>query len=177
MRRSMSFRIILTAMFAAMVCVSTLCIQIASPMGGYINLGDALVLISAWLLGPIYGTAAAGLGSALADLLSGYAYYAPGTLLVKAGVAFIASLIYEASGKRLAPVPRMIAASLPAETLMIVSYLLYAWLFLGHGASAIASVPANCAQAVAGIAIACFLTPIMQKPSEIQEMLLSFKKK
>lgn len=177
MRRSMSFRIILTSMFTAMVCVSTLCIQISSPMGGYINLGDALVLISAWLLGPIYGTVAAGLGSALADLLSGYAYYAPGTLLIKAGVAFIASLIYEASGKRLSPVPRMIAASLPAEAFMIFGYLLYAWVFLGHGASAIASVPANCAQAVAGITIACFLTPIIQKPREIQEMLLSFKKK
>lgn len=46
-------------------------------MQGYVNLGDCAVLISAWMLGPLYGGAAAGIGSALADLLSGYAHLCP----------------------------------------------------------------------------------------------------
>lgn len=180
MRQSTSFRIILTSMFAAMVCVSTICIQIASPMGGYINLGDALVLMSAFLLGPVYGTAAAGIGSALADLLTGYAYYAPGTLIIKAGIALIASVLLKMLDRKLTHLPRalrMALAGIPGEIVMILGYLFYAWIFLGHGPSAVASVPGNAVQGIAGIAIACLLTPVVEKPKEIQEMLSSFHKK
>ena len=180
MRKSASFKIILTSMFAAMVCVSTICIQIASPMGGYINLGDALVLMSAFLLGPVYGTAAAGIGSALADLLTGYAYYAPGTLIIKAGIALTASLLLKVLDKRHSGLPRilrMALAGIPGEILMVLGYLFYAWIFLGHGAGAVASVPGNTVQAIAGIAIACLLTPVVEKPPEIQEMLAAFRKK
>ena len=180
MRNQMSFRIILTAMFAAMVCVATICIQIASPVGGYINLGDALVLMSACLLGPIYGTAAAGIGSCLADLLTGYAYYAPGTLVIKAGIALLASMLLNAFDKKPGRIPRPLriaVAGIPAEIFMVVGYLFYAWFFLGYGPAAAASVPGNIAQAAVGIAIASILTPAIEKPREIQEMLRSFHNK
>jgi len=180
MRSSTSFKAILTSMFAAMVCVATICIQIASPMGGYINLGDALVLMSAYLLGPVYGAAAAGIGSALADILTGYAYYAPGTLVIKAGIALIASALYRFLGRKAQHFPkalRMSVCGIPAEFFMIAGYLVYAWVFLGHGPSAVASVPGNAVQAAAGIIIAAILTPIVEKPREIQEMLQSFHKK
>ena len=39
---------------------------------------------------------AGGVGSMLADLLSGYAYYAPGTLVIKALVALVAALVFQA---------------------------------------------------------------------------------
>ena len=55
-------------------------ISVPSPVSGYVNLGDCGVLLSAWVLGPWYGGAAAGIGSMLADIFSGYAHYAPGTL-------------------------------------------------------------------------------------------------
>jgi len=175
-----SFRIILTAMFAAMVCVSTICIQIASPVGGYVNLGDALVLMSAFLLGPVYGTAAAGIGSALADLLTGYAYYAPGTLIIKAGIALIASLLLKAfdrSGKMIPRTLRMVIAGIPGEIFMVAGYLLYAWVCLSYGPGAVTSIPGNCAQGIAGILIAAILTPLVERPKEIQEMLAVFNKK
>ena len=63
-------KLVLAALLAALVCVATMVVQIPSPMQGYVNLGDCAVLISAWMLGPLYGGAAAGIGSALADLLS-----------------------------------------------------------------------------------------------------------
>ena len=180
MRQSASFKVILTSMFAAMVCVSTICIQISSPVGGYVNLGDALVLMSGFLLGPVYGTAAAGIGSALADLLTGYAYYAPGTLVIKAGIALIASLLLSAADKSCGKLPRgirMAAAGIPGEIIMVLGYLFYAWICLGYGAGAAASVPGNCMQALAGIVIAAVLTPVVEKPREVQEMLAAFKKK
>ena len=57
--------LILAAMFAALTCVATMIIHIPSPIGGYFNLGDCMVLLSAFVLGPVWGTAAGGIGSAL----------------------------------------------------------------------------------------------------------------
>lgn len=179
MNNDKGFRLILTAMFSAMVCVSTICIQIASPMGGYVNLGDALVLMSAFLLGPVYGTAAAGIGSALADILTGYAYYAPGTLIIKAAIALVAALLLPVLERRLRKWPqalRLVAAAIPGEIIMVLGYLFYAWIFLSHGSAAVASVPGNLVQAVAGIGISVFLTPLICRPREVQRFLEKFHK-
>ena len=87
-------KLVLAALFAALCTVMTLVIQIPSPMQGYVNLGDCAVLLSAWVLGPVYGGVAAGTGSMLADLFSGYAHYAPGTFLIKLCMAVAAALIF-----------------------------------------------------------------------------------
>ena len=86
--------LILAAMFAALTCVATMIIHIPSPIGGYFNLGDCMVLLSAFVLGPVWGTAAGGIGSALADVICGYFVYAPGTLVIKALMALAAALIF-----------------------------------------------------------------------------------
>ena len=180
MRNEHGFRIILTAMFAALVCVSTIVIQIPSPMGGYVNLGDALVLMSAFLLGPIYGGAAAGIGSALADLITGYVHYVPGTLVIKLLIAVAAALVNRAiltGAPKMKQPLRYVIAGIPGEIIMVVGYLFYAWFCLSRGASALASVPGNLAQAAAGIIIAAILTPIVMRPKEIRERLDLFNTK
>ena len=58
-------KLVLAALFAALCTIMTLVIQVPSPMQGYVNLGDCAVLMSAWVLGPLYGGAAAGIGAAL----------------------------------------------------------------------------------------------------------------
>ena len=45
MRGSSTFRTVLTALFAALVCVATMFIRVPSPVSGYINLGDGFVLL------------------------------------------------------------------------------------------------------------------------------------
>ena len=66
-------RLILAALFAALTCAATMLIHIPMPAtNGYINLGDCVVLLSAFFLGPVYGMAAGGIGSMLADLLLGW---------------------------------------------------------------------------------------------------------
>ena len=93
-------KLVLSALMAALVYVSTSIIQIPSPAtNGYVNLGDCFVLLSGWLLGPWYGAAAAGIGSMLVDLLGSYAHYAPGTLVIKAADAMAAALIFRAMGR------------------------------------------------------------------------------
>ena len=180
MKNDNVFRIVLTAMFAAMVCVTTICIQIPSPVGGYVNLGDTLVLMSAFLLGPVYGGLSAGIGSALADLITGYAYYAPGTLVIKLLIAVVAARVNRAliSGTPNMKQPlRYAIAGVPGEIIMVVGYLFYAWFCLSRGASALASVPGNIAQAAAGIVIAVVFTPLVTRPKEVRERLAIFNAK
>ena len=151
MRASRWSRLVYTALFTALTTVATLVIQVPSPMSGYVNLGDAMVLLSAWILGPVYGTAAAGIGSMLADLLSGYAYYAPGTLVIMAFVAAQVFLVLKdkVKGKHFAKV----VSGLLAEIIMVAGYFGYAGLILGNGLSAALSIPGNLVQGGFGIVV------------------------
>ena len=54
-------KLVMTALMAALTCIATMIIVIPSPLKGYINLGDCLVLTSGWILSPAYGFFAAGL--------------------------------------------------------------------------------------------------------------------
>ena len=172
MKTSATFRVVLTAMLASMVCVATMCVQIQSPMGGYVNLGDALVLLSAYLLGKKYGPIAAGLGSMLADVLLGYGHYAPGTLVIKALCAFVAAVIYARmnAGRTV----KCVVSGIAAEIIMVVGYLFYAWIVLGYGAAAISSVPGNLAQAAVGIIVSTALLGLLLRSEEIREFMKRF---
>ena len=70
-------------------------IRIPTPLKGYINLGDAIVLLCAFLLPPSYAFFAAGIGSMLADIFSGYAVYAPATFIIKGLMALAAYFIFK----------------------------------------------------------------------------------
>ena len=78
------------ALMAALACIATMAIKIPSPFKGYLNAGDCIVLMAGWMLPPAYGFMAAGLGSALADVFSGYFIYAPATFLIKGVMVLIA---------------------------------------------------------------------------------------
>ena len=53
-------KIVISALIAALACVATMVIQIPSPLKGYINLGDCVVLMAGWMLSPAYAFLAAG---------------------------------------------------------------------------------------------------------------------
>lgn len=90
-----TLKISLVALFAALTMILTLTIQIYIPATkGYFNIGEAMVYLSAILLGPYLGGFAGGFGSFLADVFSGYYYFAPGTFIIKSVEGFIAGLIY-----------------------------------------------------------------------------------
>ena len=44
-------KLVLAALMAALTYVATSIVQIPSPMQGYVNLGDCIVLLSGWILG------------------------------------------------------------------------------------------------------------------------------
>ena len=93
-------KLISAALFSAIICVATYIVQIPMPAtGGYVNLGDCFVLTAGMMLGAGYGALAAGLGSALADMLAGYMQYAPATFVIKALMAIAAFYIFGALKK------------------------------------------------------------------------------
>ena len=98
MKLSHTKKIVFCALLTALTTVSTMVIQIPSPMNGYVNVGDVFVLFSVYYLGPI-GVVCAGVGSALADLFSGYAIYAPATLLIKSAMAISAYYCFTSLSK------------------------------------------------------------------------------
>ena len=141
-------RITACAMLAAMTAIATMVIKVPTlGTNGYVNIGDALVIVSAWMLGNPYGALAAGLGSALADILSGYGSYAPATAVIKFVMAFVFTLIYSAMSKdRSANIFASVVASLVAEIIMIAGYFLYESTVMGYGIAASASVISNAIQ-------------------------------
>ena len=158
-------KLVLAALFAALTYVMTMVVQVPSPMQGYVNLGDCAVLLSAWILGPVYGGAAAGIGSMLADLLSGYAHYAPGTFAIKLAMAVAASLIFRALQSRSSHnlLVSQVASGVVAEAIMVVGYFGYASLWLGKGLAAAASIPGNIVQGVFGLVAATVVYTVLSR--------------
>lgn len=77
-------QISLTGLFTALVCAFTISFQLYIPATrGYFNIGEVMVYTAALIGGPLIGGFAGGVGSMLADVLTGYAHYAPATLVIK----------------------------------------------------------------------------------------------
>ncbi len=93
-------KLTLTGLMTAAVTVATIAIIIPVPNpGGYIHAGDSMVFLAVLVLGWKYGAFAAGIGSALADIVSGYAQWAPATLVIKMIMAALMGLAIEKAMK------------------------------------------------------------------------------
>lgn len=175
MRSLSTYKIVLIALFAALICVATMLVQIPIPAtGGFANLGDGIILICAFLMHPLCAVIAAGLGSALADILTGYISFAPGTLLIKAGVALIAALIFKRFGKEASEkkaFATMIAAGLLAETFMILGYFFYEAVILCIGIGAAGGIIGNIGQGIVGVIVSCLIAPALRRSDEIREFM------
>ena len=156
MKDNTTKKIVFAALLAALACVATMIIKIPTPLGGYIHAGDAVVVLAGFLLGPVWGALAAGLGSGLADVISGYVLYAPGTFVIKAVVALLAGWII---GTKLIKneFAKALVAGIIGGIVMVGGYMLYEAVFMGFGVGAAANIPMNCIQgafgAVAGAAL------------------------
>lgn len=155
-------KIVLASMLAALCCVATMIIKIPSPLKGYLNLGDCVVLLSGWLLSPAYAFMSAALGSALADVFSGYVVYAPATFVIKGIMAIIAYFSFKLMSDKLGNTPSRIIGGTLAELLMILGYYVFEGFMYGFIASAV-NIPANAVQGVAGLVIGLILVKIFVK--------------
>lgn len=155
-------KIVTAALMAALTCVATMLIKIPSPLKGYLNLGDCIVLAAGWMLSPTYGFLAAGLGSALADLFSGYIIYAPATFVIKGLMALIAFFGFKLFRSKLGSLPARILSGIGAEVMMILGYFVFEGFLYGFIPSAVNILP-NGIQGIAGLILGVVLIKIFER--------------
>ena len=147
--------------------------QIPVPAtAGYIHLGDAVLLVAVWLLGPLDGTLAAGIGSALADIFSGYVIYAPATFVIKSVVALISALVCRLLLKIIkSKLLRYSISAIAAELFMVLGYFLYElWMY---GSGALAAVPANCMQGGFAVVAGVLIIRLLITNKTVKEFILN----
>lgn len=124
---SRAYYVSAAALSTALVAVLTLAVQVYIPeTRGYFNFGELGVYAVALLFGSRIGAVAGGVGSALADLLTGYSYYAPGTLAIKGLEGFVVGYLYE----RLSESSRWRSAlvcAIPVVVFALLSYVGYVY--------------------------------------------------
>lgn len=92
--------LIYTALMTAFVFITTSLIKIPIPFtNGYIHAGDMSIFIAGILLGPLHAAFAAGVGSALADFLGGYAHWVIPTLIIKSLMGLLIGYLSKPSTK------------------------------------------------------------------------------
>ncbi|MEE0945721.1 MAG: ECF transporter S component [Acutalibacteraceae bacterium] len=155
-------RIVMAALLAALTCVATMIIKIPSPLKGYLNLGDCVVLLASWMLPPTYGFLAAGLGSALADTFSGYVTYVPATFVIKGLMALIAFYGFKLLHSKLGNISSRIISGIVAEVVMVAGYFIFEGFLYGFGPSLV-NIPANVIQGIAGLIIGTILVKVFEK--------------
>lgn len=140
---------------AAMVFIGT---ELRIPTAlGYINLGDAVILVASFFLGPAAFFPAA-IGSALGDLIAGYPMYIAPTFVIKGLMALASALIMKQSaGRKAAGILIRVIAGIIAELIMAGGYFAFETVMYGAEA-ALGSVVFNLIQAGAAIVIAIPLT-------------------
>ena len=164
-------KIVIAALFAALACVATMSIRIPTlGTGGYIHPGDAIVILCGVVLGPGWGLLAAGIGSAMADLLGGYFIYVPITFVIKGAVAFAAGSIYQKIGT--SPKTRYTAVVLGGicDIILVAGGYFICEIPLYSAASAAASIPANIIQGISGLILGVVLYPVLLAVPDIRRI-------
>ena len=149
---------IISALFAALICVATMVVKIPTPLNGYINLGDCVILVAAFTLPCGYGFLAAGIGSCLADILSGYTAYAPATFIIKGLMVLVVYLVTKLLKSNKQNFLKVLSGVL-AELWMVLGYYIFEGFMYGFAPSVV-NIPANAVQGVVGVFLAIILCKI-----------------
>ena len=131
----------MTAVCMALTCIATMLIQIPIPLG-YAHLGDSVILITAYLFGPVVGALAGGIGSAMADILTGYPVWAVPTLLIKTIMPLIACYIFQNKVSRKPVISvRVLVGAVVTLLFMTAGYVFFGGILYGSWALGLASAP------------------------------------
>lgn len=158
--------IVATAMLTALTTLATTFLKLPLPVG-YIHLGDTVVILAALLLPLGYACFAGGVGCALADIIGGYAVWAPWSLLAKVAMAicvyFIARKpLRKASESAVSKTLVIIAFVLAAVFNIVVYYVAEGYLY-GNWAAPMLGVPTNAIQSGVGIVLAVLISKMLPK--------------
>ncbi len=160
--KNTTHKIVITSMLSALTCVATMIIKIPSPLEGYLNVGDCIVLLAGWLLSPAFAFLSAGIGSALADVFSGYVIYAPATFIIKGLMAIITHFLFKILKKKTKNIFAQIISGAIAEVWMILGYFVFEGFLYGFAPSLV-NIPANGVQGLVGLVLGVVVIKIFER--------------
>lgn len=132
----------LSGLLTAIVFVFTAYLHIPSHTG-YTHVGDGFIYLAACLLPLPYAMFVGAVGALLADCLTGFAIWAPGSVIIKA----VAVLFFTRKQKKIIT-RRNVLALLPASALCIGGYYLYEALITGNFIAPLSGIPGYVTQSV-----------------------------
>jgi uncharacterized repeat protein (TIGR04002 family) len=128
--------------FAAIIFVFTAYLHFPTHMG-YIHIGDGFIYLAACLLPMPYAIFAGAAGAALADLLSGFAVWAPATVVIKA----LAVILFYNKGEKII-CKRNLLPLIPAAFICVGGYYLYEVILVGNFVAPLSCMHTNVTQSV-----------------------------
>ena len=157
-------KLVFTSLFTALIIVCTAYVSIPLPLVGYVHFGDAFIFLATFILGPIYGAVASGVGSALADLIV-YPAYALGTLIVKALMSLSAYALYYLLKKAIKKMVIVeIIAGIVGTIVMALGYFVFEFIWVLPGSLSVAvNIPFSLLQGAVGVAIAVIIMRLLEK--------------
>lgn len=167
-KKSVTEKLVMTALMMALVVVMTMLIRVpVVATDGYIHLGDSMIFFSVLLLGWKRGAVAAGVGSALADILASYAIYAPITLVVKGLMAVVMGLCIDYGIKKGFTKGKMqaieIVSMIVSGLFMVLGYYIAEGFMQGNFITPLGAIPMNCLQFGIGVVLAKLLATVLGK--------------
>jgi uncharacterized repeat protein (TIGR04002 family) len=132
----------IASIFTALIFVVTAYLHIPTN-NGYIHVGDGLIYLPACILPWPYAMAVGAGGALLADCLTGFAIWAPGSVIIKA----LTALLFTNKSKKIMGV-RNYAVLLPAAVICAGGYYLYEAALYGNWISPLMGIPASLTQSV-----------------------------
>lgn len=146
-----------TALMAALVFIGTYYLKVPVPaMSGYIHLGDSMIFLTVCILGKKEGAVAGAIGAALADIVGGYAIWAPFTFVIKAGMALIMGVLADRSQKTYG----WVAGCITGCVFQVLSYAVISGILFGK-ASGLAMLPGCGVQSLGGFLVALIIYVVL----------------
>ncbi len=151
-------KICYTALMIAVTFIMISVVKIPIP-NGYIHLGDAAVFLSAFILGPVWGSLAAALGAAAADYFAGFGAYIIPSFIAKGAMALLTGYFLNQRSTRKTQFAIMGLAGI----LMTLIYYISEVFLYGSFSSPLINIPFNLLQVFVGIVIAMLLFKPLQQ--------------
>ena len=133
----------IASIFTAMVFVVTAYLHVPT-YNGYVHFGDGFIFLAACMLPMPYSIFVGAAGALLADLLTGYAIWAPGSMIIKAALA----LLFTCKTAKIVTLRNSLML-IPAAIISAGGYYLYEVLITGNFIASLAGIPGSLTQAVA----------------------------
>ncbi|MBI9101420.1 MAG: ECF transporter S component [Spirochaetales bacterium] len=161
-------RAAILGIMTAVTVIFTYVIRIPiAPTRGYLNFGDVAIYFAAFTFGPWTAFIAGGLGTALTDIMAGYAQWAPLTFFAHGLQGLAAGMLFKMFFKQETDNKYsfwlgLFLSGISGTIIMVLLYFTFGAMMFGAGASAV-EIPGNLLQNGAGIVLGILLWSAVRK--------------